>query len=245
VNRSVSALEPDPVLGAPLGNYVSDRLRLLIPAGIIVLGGGLFLNFTLGEIQEGWGPPLTILLTAALVLATGWGVLHWWNREIILYERGFTVGEGARVVPVFYAEVARVRLEAQQVSYLGLLRFERTRCILTTLHDEQIVVHAWYRHANELSTRLNALVDAALRPQIEARWAAGESVSFGEPLALSASGLSNGGRALAWADYGGYRIGGGSLHVLDAQDEAWASPPLAALDNLTLLISLLKERTPG
>jgi len=237
-----SALDPDPVLGAPLGNAVSNRFRLLLIAGIVVLGAGLFLNFTIGAIQEGWGPPLTFLLTAAIMLGAGWWVLHWWNREIILYERGFTVEEGARVVPIRYDEVARVHLEAGRVTYGGLFPHERYRCTLTTIHDEQVVVNAWYRHASELGTRLNALVDAALRPQIEARWAAGERVPFGEALALSEDGIESEGRSLGWAEYGGIRIAGGRLGILDAAGDTWASLPLATLDNLTLLVACLREQ---
>lgn len=240
----VAALEPDPVLGAPLGNYVSDRMRLLIAGGLVVLGAGLFLNFTTGAIQEAWGPPLTVLLTTAVVLGTGWAVLHWWNREIILYQRGFTVQEGARVVPVIYSEVAQVRLRAERVSYLGLVRYNRYRCMLTTIHDEQIVVDWQYKHASDCGTRLNALVDAALRPQIEARWAAGEPVAFGDDLALSALGVLNAGRKLLWPEYRGYQMGGGHLLIFDAQGEAWASPKLSDLYNLTLLLALLRERRP-
>lgn len=240
-----SALEPDPVLGAALGGSVSNRFRLLLIAGIVVLGVGLFLNFTIGAVQEGWGPPLTILLTAAVMLGAGWWVLHWWNREIILYERGFTVEEGARVVPVRYEEVARVHLQAGRVSYGGLFPHERYLCVLTTIHDEQIAVNGWYRHASELGTRLNARVDIALRPQVEARWAAGAGVPFGESLALSAAGIESEGQALNWADYGGFRIAGGRLMILGAAGEPWASPPLAGLYNLTLLVAVLRERTPG
>lgn len=238
----VVALEPDPILGVALGNSVSNRFRLLVIAGVVVLGVGLFLNFTIGTIQEGWGPPLTVLLTAAVMLGAGWWVLHWWNREIILYERGFSVEEGARVVPIRYEEVAKVRLQDERVSYWGLFPHERYRCTLTTIHDEQIVINAWYRNASQLGTRLNALVDAALRPQIEARWAEGESVPFGVALSLSSAGIESEGRALNWADYGGIRIAEGRLTLLDATGEVWASPLLADLDNLTLLFVFLRER---
>ncbi len=241
----VSALEPDPVLGRPLGNYVSDRLRLLVVGGAVVLLIGLLLNFTIGTIQEGWGPPLTVLLTAGVALGAGWGVLHLWNREIILYERGFTIGEGARVVPIRYDEVARLRLQAQQISYLGLLRHNRYHFLLTTLHDEQIAITQWYRRAPELGARLTALVDAALRPQIEARWAQGEAVPFGDALALSAEGVESDGRTLPWAEFGGYRIADRRLTILDAAGEPFTSAPLATTDNLTLLLALLRERRVG
>ena len=241
----VRALEADPVLGAPLRNYVSDRLRLLVAGGLVVLGVGLFLNFTIGTIQEGWGPLLTVLLTAAVVLGTGWAVLHWWNREIILYQRGFSVQEGARVVPVLYSEVAQVRLRAERVSYLGVVRHDRYCCTLTTIYDEQIVVDWQYRHATDCGTRLNALVDAALRPQLEARWAAGGCVPFGDSLALSAEGVVCEGQTLPWSNYRGYRVAGGRLVILDAADTAWASPPLGSLFNLTLLLAVLKEQRPS
>lgn len=242
----ISALEADPVLGRPLGNYVSDRFRLLWMAGAAVLGLGLFLNFTIGAIEEGWGPPLTFVLTTAIVLGAGWGVLHLWNREIILYERGFTVGEGARVVPIHYDEVAHVRLRAERVGYLGgLIHQTHTRFTLTTIHDEPIVITNWYHRADELGARLTVLVDAALRPQIETRWAQGEAVPFADGLALSADGMHSGGATLLWQDYGGYRIADSQLTVLDTAGEAWTTVPLAALDNATLLITFLRERGPA
>lgn len=241
-----SALEADPVLGRVLGNYVSDRFRLLWVAALVVIPPGLILFFTIGMIEDGWGPPLTFLLTTALVLGAGWGVLHLWNREIILYERGFTVGEGARVVPVRYDEVAHVRLRAERVGYLGgLIRHTRTRFTLTTLQDEQIVITHWYRRADELGARLTALVDAALRPLIEARWARGEAVDFAETLALSADGVLVNGALLNWGAFGGYRIASGELTLLDSTGAAWAGVPLAALFNATLLLAFLRERRPG
>jgi hypothetical protein len=240
-----SALEADPVLGKPLGNYVSDRFRLLWVAAAVVLPIGLILFFTVGMIEEAWGPPLMAALSTALALGAGWGVLHLWNREIILYERGFTVGEGARVVPIRYDEIAGVRLRAERVAYLGgLIRHTRTRFTLTTAQDEQIIISQWYRRADELGTRLTALADAALRPQIEARWAQGEAVAFAEGLSLSAMGVHSGDEVLDWGDYGGYAIGGGQLTILGQRDAAWVSVPLATLDNATLLMRFLRERRP-
>jgi hypothetical protein len=242
----ISALEADPVLGKPLGNYVSDRFRLLWVAAAVVLPIGLILFFTIGMIEEAWGPPLMAALSTALALGAGWGVLHLWNREIILYERGFTVGEGARVVPIRYDEIASVRLRAEQVAYLGgLIRHTRTRFTLTTAQDEQIVISQWYRRADELGTRLTALADAALRPQIEARWARGEAVAFADGLSISAQGVHSGDALLDWGEYGGYQIGGGQLTLLDPHGAAWMSVPLAALDNATLLLRVLRERQPN
>ena len=66
-----------------------------------------------------------------------------------------------------------------------------------------------------------------------------------ELLNYASSRLSELARQFLHADYSGYCIAGGRLSILGAAGEIWASPPLADLDNLTLLIALLRERRPG
>jgi hypothetical protein len=89
-------IEADPVLGSALGIYPSDRLPPLILAGAIGAPALVILNFTVAAIPAWWSPIVTILITASLGLALGWYILHIWNREIILYERGFSYREGSK-----------------------------------------------------------------------------------------------------------------------------------------------------
>lgn len=238
---STPSIEPDPVLGAVVSHHPSDRGRPLLIAALITGSAAVVLNFTLAEFPFWWAPALTIVIMALLALGLGWWVLHLWNREVILYERGFSYREGSRVIPFLYAEVAAVRLRAERRAYFGgRLPRDEYRITLRTLRDEQIVITNAYRRAAELAAHLSERVSAALAPGLAVRLERGERIAFAETLALDSGGLYAGERALRWAEFGGGRIGERALALLDANGAVWHRLPLAEIDNVTLLIDLLR-----
>ncbi len=235
-------LDADPVLGAVVATYPIDRARLLIPAGLVVGVVSVVLNFTLATVPA-WGPPLTVGVMAVVALAVGWWVLHFWNREVVLYENGFSYREGGRDVLFHFAEIHSFRQRAEQVAYFfGLARRVSYRFTLIALRGERIVLGNQYRRVGELGLRLEQGVNRQLEPAIRDRLAKGERVPFSDTLRLSAGGLHERGRDLLWADYGGYRLAGGHLRLLDTAGAEWFSLPLAEVDNLTLLVGLLREQ---
>lgn len=237
-------LDADPVLGAVVATYPIDRARLLIPAGLVIGLASVVLNFTLATVPT-WGPPLTVGVMAVVALAAGWWVLHFWNREIILYENGFSYREGGRDVLFHFAEIHSLRQRAEQVAYFfGLARRISYRFTLVALRGERIVLGNQYRRVGELGLRLEQGVNRQLEPAVRDRLAKGERVPFADTLRLSADGLHERGRDLPWSAYGGYRLAGGRLALLDATGAEWFSLPLAEVDNLTLLVLLLRERKP-
>jgi hypothetical protein len=236
-------VEADPFLGEAIANYPSDRGRPLLIAGVIGGAAAVLLNFTFAAVPEWWGPAITVVLMAGLGLALGWYVLHIWNREIILYERGFSYREGSNTVHFFYNEIRGVRLLAERRSYFGgLLQRNVYRYTVTTAQGETFVITNLYRRAAELGSKLTEHLNRTLEPILASRLAKGEAVAFGETLQVSAAGLREGERQLAWEGYGGYRIGGRQLALLDAAGEVWYSAPLAEIENITLLLDILRER---
>lgn len=234
--------ESDPLLGAYLANYPSDRMRLLIPAGLVTGVIAVALNFTTGAVDEWWGPPLTIILMAAIVLGIGWRVLHFWNREVVLYEHGFSFREGGRNVFFLYHEVASIRQQAERLAYFGgLIRRTRYHYTLITIRGEKIVLTNLYRHVDRLMERLEAKVNALNEPQIIDRINAGEKIPFSDNLRISSTGLHEKGRDLAWSDFGGYKAANGQLALLQKDGTVWLSLPLPDVDNLALLIGILKR----
>ncbi len=241
----MEGINPDPILGAAVANFPSDRLRPLIIAGAVIAPVALALGLTTAQVTDWWGPVVTVVLTAAVVLALGWYVLHVWNREIILYERGFSYREGSKTVFIRYDEIASIRLRAERLAYFGgLLRRDVYRFTVTTTEAERFSITNLYRRAAELGTRLNEQIDRALGPKIARQLADGGSVVFGDALSVNAQGLRENGRDLAWLDYGGYRIGGRRLALLDAGGGVWLALPLAEVDNITLLLEVLREKQP-
>ncbi|MBW4436420.1 MAG: hypothetical protein KME04_04760 [Pleurocapsa minor GSE-CHR-MK-17-07R] len=237
-------VEADPSLGNALASYPSDRLRALIIGGIIGATIAALVSLTIAPLPDWWAPPLTVIIMAGTTLGLGWFVLHFWNREIILYERGFLLQEGSRWVPFLYAEMSSIRLYAERLSQFGgLLKRDVYRFTVTSVRGEQFVItNRVYRRAAELGTRLTEQLNKVLEPRLRERMDNGEQVPFADGLTMSAIGLHAGGKDLRWADFGGYSAQGGRLHLLDREKKSWFSMPLREVDNLTLLVDLLKEQ---
>ncbi len=239
---SIDAIDPDPILGQAVANFPSNRLRPLIIAGAVIAPVALALGLTTAQVTDWWGPLVTVVVTALVALALIWYVLHLWNREIVLYERGFSYREGSKTVFFRYDEVASIRLQAERLAYFGgLLRRDVYRFTVTTTEAERFVITNLYLHAAELGTRLAEQIDRTLGPKIARELADGGKVAFGDTLRVSRDGLYDGEAALPWPEYGGYRIGGSKLSLLDASGAIWLALPHSEVDNITLLLELLRE----
>lgn len=242
----MDGIDADPLLGEAVANYPSDRLRPLLIAGVVVAPVALVLGLTTALVTDWWGPVVTVVLMATTVLVLSWYVLHVWNREIVLYERGFSYREGSKTVFFRYDEIAAIRQRAERRVYFGgLLRRDVYHFTVTTTKAERFSITNLYRRAAELGQRLNEQVDRTLGPQIAQQLAAGGAVAFGDMLTLNAAGLREAGRRLDWTNYGGYRLGGSRLALLDAAGAVWLALPLAEVDNVTLLLELLRQHQPA
>lgn len=237
-------IDADPVLGNVIANYPSDRGRLLLPAVLITGIAAVLLNFTIATVEAWWGPVLTVILMAFVVLVVGWRTLHFWNREVILYENGFTYREGARTVPFLYNEIMSIRQQGQRLAYFGgLIRRNTYRFTLTGLRGELMTLDNLYRRVDKMGAQIEARVYPILEPYLTERIAAGEKISFSNSLRVSAAGLHDKGRDLTWDALAGYRIASSQLLLLAHPDQTvWLSLPLSEVDNLPLFVKLIKTR---
>lgn len=233
-----------PEYGAAISGHRIDRLRLILPSALLVVLLGLGLNFTLVESDPLRGPFLTTLIVAGAALALGWRALHYWNRQIVLFERGFSFREGAETVAFDYAEVASIRQQGEQLAYFGgLIRHRRFRFTLTTIRGEIIELTNLYERVDQLVEQIEQRVYPRLGGQITAAFARGERVPFSEGLSLSRDGLHQRGRTLAWEDLDGFVVENGRLILCASDGTDWLSLPLAEIDNLPLLVDLLRRRS--
>lgn len=233
-------LDDDPVLGKVIAIYPSDRARLLIPTGVVVTILAIILNFTLAESS----PLLTVILMTVITLIAGWYVLHFWNREIILYEKGFSFREGARTVLFLYNEIISIRQRAERLAYFGgLIRRAVYRFTLTTIRGETMTLSNLYKRVDRLGAQLEQKIYPLLGVTLRARLMQGEKVPFTDTLRLSSVGLHEQGRDLAWDQFAGYQIGGGHLTLYAQPNKTeWLRLSLPDVDNLPLLIDLLKRQ---
>lgn len=240
-----SIIAPDPFLGTPLRHYPSDRLKPLLVAGIIGAPIALLLALTAASVEAWWGMPVTVGGMAITGLALGWYVLHLWNREIILYQRGFSFREGSRTIYFAYPEIKWLGLQAQRLAYFGgLVHRDVYRIDVWTYAGDHILITNLYRRVSDLGTRLTEQVNRVLRPELERKFLIGEPVEFGESLALTRDGFSVDGQQLLWEEYGGHQIGQGKLRILKRNGEVFHEVPLSMIYNVTLFIDMLRQNRP-
>jgi len=246
-------LEPHPVLGQPVQNYPSRRLRVLGLGWSVLIAWSLLVYYGTWSIQAVWIGPVVITVIAVSSLVIGWWILHQWNREIILYERGFTYREGSVDVPFAYAEVRGVRVRAEQLAYFGgLLRRVVYQVDITALSGDYIRVdNAIYRRVEDFAERLLAQVNTELRPLVVNKVQRGEPVAFADDLYLTNAGLRVNAAALQdadedallpWDDFGGFKIAQRQLMLQTRNGQTWYALPLRDVDNLTLLLDLLRQQ---
>jgi hypothetical protein len=238
-------IEDDPLLGKFIALYPSDRLRLLIPAAAITVPIALALGLTVAQIEAWWGFAITVFGMAGLGLIVGWWVMHRWNWEVMVFQRGFTVREGSKVIPLTYAEIRSIHQQAERLAYFGgMARRTLYRISITTHRDEVVVLTNVYRRVGELGERLEMFINETLRPQVQHRLHSGETVAFGATVGLKLTGIVQGERELTWDDFGGYRVEDRSLKVLQKDGAIWHAEPLAQIDNIVLLLDFLRSYIP-
>lgn len=234
--------EPDPVLGAYVAHYPSNRLRLLVRAGIPVLVVWFVVTVAFWQVEDTTARLATTITIFITTLVAGWYILHLWNREVVLYERGFSYVEGSLTAFIAYADIDRIRQRGERIAYFGgLVRRTVYRVTLWTHEGETITLTNLYNRVPELGARLEAAVLAAKRPAVEQALTRGERVAFGG-VTVSADGIHANGRDLLWRDFGGVAVGGGHLSLQNGGGEDWARVPLADVENAALLLVVLKAR---
>jgi hypothetical protein len=228
--------EDDPILGAFVAYFPSYRLRLLIRGAIFYAIPVLLLQVIFANVDS----ILIPMLYALIALLVGWYVLHLWNREVIVYERGFTYRRGSQMAYFRFADITHIQQKAERVAYFGLFR----RDVITyTLHTDQLEVlqvNGIYKDVSKLGLLLERKITDARLPLVEADLRQGKSILFGN-LSMSQSGINYADAHLPWSEYDHHTLTGGALRLHDQSGSEWAAVPLNALDNLMLLMTLLKS----
>jgi len=244
--------DDDPEFGKFVANFPNNRLRLLLTSGAILATVWFVVTVALWRVEANLASVITVGIVSLAALGVGWYVAHFWNRELTMYQRGFSYREGSHVVFISYAEIIALRQQAERRVYFGgLLKRIVYRTTLKTTKDENIVLNNLYRRMDELNLRLEQETIRLLKPMIERSMANGEKVPFGDFLSLNATGIYqhriaanpyHDDQSLLWTDFAGYQIEGGRLILRSKAQGDWGSIPLESIDNLRLLLELLQKR---
>jgi len=248
----------DPILGEFIAVYPSNRLRLALIAACVFVPIWFVVTVVLWQVDPGIAAPLTVTILFVASLPIGWYVAHFWNREVLLFEKGFYYREGAADVPILFSEVRALRQKAERRSYFGG-RVRRDVYVnwITTYEGETIRLDNLYRKTGDLSARLELGISLALRARVQAQLQSGQAVPFGDTLTISVQGIHAAGRDLPWAGFAGYQARAGYL-ILSARppgewpsgewpsgewpSSEWHAISLDDIDNLRVLLEVLQQR---
>ncbi len=238
--------EDDPILGRFVAQYPANRLRLLMISGGMLFVVWFVVTVALWNVEDGLASAITVLVITPAALLTGWYALHLWNRELLLYEKGFTYRRGSQIAYIHYADITRTRQAGGIIRYLGGI-FKRNTFQFTviTSRDEIIPFTSLYKNLDELTLKLEAEIYRVLLPKLNAKLANGERIGFNDTLFLSTNGIILDTQELLWENFGGQTIQMGQLHLKTADGTIWHSRPLAGIENIRLFLALLRHYQPS
>lgn len=234
-----SVIEPDPVLGAYIAHHPSNRLLLLILGGIAYAIPVVLLQILFSQADRNTAAVVLISSFSIIGWMIGWIILHLWNREVILYERGFTYREGSKVRAFPYATIVSFQQRATRFAFFARWPIVIYRATMRTDQDELLLVNNVYTDVEKLVRRLEGLITRARLPIVAAKFQAGEKVPFG-PISLSGQALHVGDKTLLWSEWGGYRFANNQLVLTDKAGAEWAALPVLEIDQILLLVGLMK-----
>lgn len=236
----------DEVLGKYISHHPVNRLRLVLQAGFIYFLATTVLQVLFANLNEQIASIILIFLFAIVALGLAWYLLHLWNREVLIYETGFTYREGSNIADFKFEEVRSFRQKAERLAYFGgLIRRNVFAFTVTTYNKESIQMTNLYTDIEKLGINLERSINKVLRPEIRRRLLSAEAVAFSDDLKITQDGLTVGERQLAWKDFAGFNTKGGKLTLASPSDSAWYQVALHEVDNLSLLIELLKQQQPA
>lgn len=233
--------EAHPTFGKYLSHHPSNRIRLVIQSLILYAIPVLILQALFWNVEDGVAQRFLPLLFAAVGLGAFWYAAHFWNREVVLYEEGFSYRQGSQMGQFRYAEIARLQPAVSQFALLSRFQGENFNYQLVTIDDEILRISNLYSDIGKLITRLESYIARDRLVVLQQALNSGQIVDVGGGLQVSSRGLEYAGRELFWHEIGTRNIKGGILILRQKDNTEWANVPISDLNNPVLLLALLKQ----
>jgi len=245
IEQEQPIFEDDPILGRFVAQYPANRLRLLMISGGILLAVWFVVTVALWNVQDELAATITVLILTPVALLTGWYALHLWNREVVLYEKGFTYRRGSQIAYIRYHEVVRTRQAGGIIRYLGgIIKRNTFQFTIITERDEIILFDSLYKNLDDLTLKVEAEIYRVLLPKVNTKLDNGERVGFNDTLFISTTGIKYQSDELVWEQFGGQTIHASQLNLKRADGTLWHTFPLAEVENIRLFLALLRHYQP-
>lgn len=237
-----SIFEAHPVFGKYVSHHPSRREWLILRSVLVYGVAVVILQLIFLAVPEDIETIILPILYIAVALVSSWWALHSWNREVVVYQHGFTYREGSRQGNFFHHEITRLQPDAERMAYFGLVRRTNYRYVLVTDEDETLLITNIYSDIKTLTQNLEKYITQVQRTQLENRLQGDEVVSMGETLQVSTERLIYDGNSLAWSALQGYEVRERHVHLQTNEQTTWAAIPLSAVDQPLLFLLLLKQQ---
>ncbi len=238
---SASIYEADPVLGKYLSHHPSNRLRLMIIGGILYMLPVGIMQLIFWNIENNFASIFLPISFAAIAGAVLWWMLHHWNREVVLYERGFSFRQGSATAYILYANVLQLIQHIERVGFLGFSRTVYHYQLITDI-DETLIINNIYSNPDKLTRSLEAYIARDRLPVVRTNIAEGQAVEFARNLRITREGIMLDDTELFWQEFKAQRVKDGQLILQSHDNETWGIIPVSEINNPVLLIALLKHR---
>ena len=239
-----SLFVPHPAYGRYRSHHPSRRIVLMVRAGVAYTIAVIVLQLLTWNVSDNVAAIFLPVAYGGIAAAALWYVVHYWNREVVLYERGFTYHEGSRTGQFYYKDITTVRQNIEDLS-IGRLRL---RTIYTyqmiSRFDEQLTINNIYSETRNLINRLDSFIARERLPELREDLAQGKPIQFGDAFQLTQEGIRYDGKTLVWDDVVNVRVRGGSLIIDSGDSEAWAIESVPAIDNVVIIIGMIKALAP-
>jgi hypothetical protein len=236
-----SVTDAHPKLGKYISHHPSNRLRLVVRALLLYALAVFMLEALFWNVDDNTASNFLPLLFAAVGLAAFWYAAHFWNREVILYENGFTYRQGSRLGQFRYVEIVRLQPDVSQLAILNMFQRTNFNYTLMTAEDEVLRITNLYSDIGKLIARLEGYIIRDRLALVQHAVNIGQAVDVGAGLCVSNTGLEYQGRELFWHEVGARSIKDGNLIVRTHDNQEWAAIPIAEVNNPMLLLTVLKQ----
>lgn len=240
-DEATSIFEADPILGKYLSHHPSNRIRLMIIGGIIYGISVVIIQAVFWNVSDDIAAIYIPIIFAIIAGGILWYMLHHWNREVVLYDRGFSYRRGSSTAYILYMNVVKLIQNLEKVSFLGFSRTVYDYKLITDI-DEILTINNVYSNPDKLTRALEAFIARDRLPIMRHMLQTGTPVSFNDSLQISQDGIRWDDKELLWQEFKGQTVKNGQLIMQTTNDEPWATIPVSEIDNPVLFIALLKER---
>ncbi len=240
-DEATSIYQADPILGKYVSHHPSNRIRLMIIGGGIYTVAVVIVQAIFWNVSDETASIFIPIIFAGIAVAVLWFMLHHWNREVVLYERGFSYRRGSSTAYILYVNVVKLIQNLEKISFLGFSRTVYDYKLITDI-DETLTINNVYSNPDKLTRALEAYIARDRLPIMRHMIQTGKPATFSERLHIRQEGIMLDDKELFWQEFKGQRVKNGQLILQSATDDEWAIIPVDEIDNPVLLIALLKER---